>query len=81
MFRWIQDYKKEILEKKIKKQEDIKIQTNTPYSRIIITYELLIISISSFVHSIFPFILPNHASDKLIKLYFNTKIMENYDDK
>jgi len=52
-----------------------------PNSNIKNSCDLLIMSISSIVHSIIPQILVNHAAKKLIKIYFNNKIVEEINEK
>jgi phosphomannomutase len=90
MLRWFEDTdftagkpQKDAVREKVYKKEYIeKIQKGIvkPFSKNRVTYELLITSIASIIHSFIPQILVHHAAMNVVKLYFNIKIMEKIND-
>lgn len=86
MLRWFEDSnfnpvkpkKDAIREKHYKKEyiENIQKGIIKPFSNIRMSYELLITSVSSIIHSIVPQILVHVAAMNVIKLYFSIKIVE-----
>jgi len=62
---------------KVQYVEEIRKGQVKPYTQLELVREFFLIGASSFIHSFFPEILPDHAAKGLIRIYLNTQLTKD----